>query len=717
MPPRKKARTDDYTPRVTRSGARRALAAAASGPEQGVQNSPQSPSNPGAEKPGNAQKVVRVRRGSLQQLPEVAIEIQNMIFSDLRPRDLFNLSRTCRRFRDHFLNRNTEPLWKAAMENALDLPKRPPWLSIPAFVHLLYAHFCHNCGAPNIRKIQVGTFTRLCSACIQEQTVWYAQAFDTMLTKQERASWNIGPSFYFHDMHKYIPILERSSDTKDPTKNRLLKENVMLFVEGFRAAAKGPNQDRLRKAIMAVYETIREDYAARLPYANDIRHWMEEQNDDRKLDLETARKQRFELIMARVLENGWEKELAFLGEEGIKTMSKLPVVRQSSKLTEGAWKKVFTVLDGFLNNARAKRLDVEMKAALRLRMDVLAEAITSHYLKVPRTPLMDCCPNAVDFAFVPECRAILDRPTSQVVTAADFTPILPALAAKWDSDRREELIKYLRPHLGKIAGDVDPLTLAIAVFEHGKGWRGDPSMCMLRYPAVLDHKCEHGSFHERQATRDELIQADVYTRGVLTLRWTSIDVMNLRAGKMRRDPTVQVPFRVDHLFQYKKDARIVTPVALMRKIVAALGLDPARATFDDLQKHDGALRCATCEEAKPNDKILALMWGAAYMHARTIHYGSHPKWYRADEKDMKKVRARLDSLKSSLGHVLWACTLCTTFVGDADIIPEHLSEDHEVQDCEKAIRDGTIYVLPGCERSYLGGKTIMLRKSVKDKAG
>lgn len=40
-------------------------------------------------------------------------------------------------------------------------------------------------------------------------------------------------------------------------------------------------------------------------------------------------------IVVKLRDLGWGKELNFLGEEGIETMSKLPVVRQSTKLTEG----------------------------------------------------------------------------------------------------------------------------------------------------------------------------------------------------------------------------------------------------------------------------------------------------------------------------------------------------------------------------------------------
>lgn len=40
-------------------------------------------------------------------------------------------------------------------------------------------------------------------------------------------------------------------------------------------------------------------------------------------------------ILARLRDSDWKIELDFLGDEGIETLSNMPVVRQSTKLTEG----------------------------------------------------------------------------------------------------------------------------------------------------------------------------------------------------------------------------------------------------------------------------------------------------------------------------------------------------------------------------------------------
>lgn len=40
-------------------------------------------------------------------------------------------------------------------------------------------------------------------------------------------------------------------------------------------------------------------------------------------------------ILARLRETGWGKEVDYLGKEGLDTMRRMPVLRQSSKLTDG----------------------------------------------------------------------------------------------------------------------------------------------------------------------------------------------------------------------------------------------------------------------------------------------------------------------------------------------------------------------------------------------
>ncbi|KAI0753862.1 hypothetical protein C8Q74DRAFT_344620 [Fomes fomentarius] len=105
-------------------------------------------------------------RGSLQDLPHLAIEIQLKVYSYLCPPDLLVLARTCRQFRAFFLHRSNEPLWHAARENAGNLPPCPPFMSEPAFMNLLFTTYCQNCGKSSVWEAMWVWFVRYCPKCV-----------------------------------------------------------------------------------------------------------------------------------------------------------------------------------------------------------------------------------------------------------------------------------------------------------------------------------------------------------------------------------------------------------------------------------------------------------------------------------------------------------------------------------------------------------------------
>lgn len=266
---------------------------------------------------------------------------------------------------------------------------------------------------------------------------------------------------------------------------------------------------------------------------------------------------------------------------------------------------MLAALDGFLSDTRAKRLDKELRVVLSARFELLEDAIRAHYVTLPRTAKMNCRPTYVDFAFTPECRTIVDVPVSETVALEQFTLVVPALAQKWDADRRRELTAYLRPYLGEIAPDVDPLSLAIAVFKVKPEITCFVGIGLLRYPNVFTHDCRFQTcFRGACITSEAFHEQDTYTRTVQSLEWSWHQFKHLEKSP-HLDVDIATPFHLDGL---AGRVGAFSAVSSMRRIVSALGLDPARATFDDLERHDVWLRCVTCETDRPNDCIWAISW-------------------------------------------------------------------------------------------------------------
>lgn len=269
---------------------------------------------------------------------------------------------------------------------------------------------------------------------------------------------------------------------------------------------------------------------------------------------------------------------------------------------------MLAALDSFLNDTRARRLEKELRAALNVRFKLLEEAIQAHYVTLPRNAQMDCRPQYIDFAFTPEVRAIAESPTSDTVTLEQFSALVPALTERWEADRRNELLAYLRPHLGKVATGVDPLALAIAVFKTQPDLSCGKSIALMRYPALFAHahyaSCVRGTTcGDAAAFRAQ----DMYTRTVQSLTWRKYEFEQLDEHP-EWEVCVHSPF---HLGGLVGAAAAGDAVEVMRRIVTALGLDPVCATFDELERCEVWLQCVTCEMDEPHGTIWARSWRSA----------------------------------------------------------------------------------------------------------
>ncbi|EIW59873.1 uncharacterized protein TRAVEDRAFT_47175 [Trametes versicolor FP-101664 SS1] len=578
-------------------------------------------------------------------------------------------------------------------------------MSEDTFQHLLYASECWNCGTSDIRTIVYGCFVRLCSPCIQERTVWYAEAS----IKADMLDDSGTLSRMFSRISRMIEIC--GSDP-NPQRARLLIDYVDHIFEQAAALPTPLTSEDLSEFA----EEVVADYASRLWYAPAIDVWVNEQERQRQVSLTEARNQCFEDTLIRLRNVGWEKELDFMGAKEIEVMSGLPVFRQPFNVTEEfVWQMVQTMVRGFLKSVRQKRIQKEYRDLLKTRFDALEEALTAHYVTLPRTVQMDCRPKYVDFAFAPECREIADAPASQNITAAHFAAVIPSLTRKWDTECKKQLTAYLRPHIGKVGAGVDPLSLAIAVFKVNKERACVAPIGSMRYPNILAHDClfSHCVRGARCKNAEALRQEDSYTRAVLSLEWSPHRFEDLEEHP-DRSISVQTPFHLDGLADCREAGDAVKS---MRRIVSALGLDPMRATFDHLERCDVWLRCVTCETEDPHDVVWARSWREAYDHDQShittesvCDFGRRsatvateearrkaPQWRCVNEEDMEKVRTLREDehLRARFENsALWSCSLCPTFNAIWTGMSAHLEETHKITNTFQARLDRVVYLHP-----------------------
>ncbi|KAI0714184.1 hypothetical protein C8T65DRAFT_694922 [Cerioporus squamosus] len=156
--------------------------------------------------------------------PEVFIEICTL----LGPSDLSSLIWTCTSLCDFLLDPGSKKrIWDIVFKRARasGMPKPPAHLSQPAFAHLLFAPFCHNCGKASVRKVIWPWSKRYCSACLPKvshtyktackmieglnRSLSYASLYRTESFNLYHTTYNAGrPDDYDSNVRVYIPQLE-----------------------------------------------------------------------------------------------------------------------------------------------------------------------------------------------------------------------------------------------------------------------------------------------------------------------------------------------------------------------------------------------------------------------------------------------------------------------------------------------------------------------------
>ncbi|KAI0794302.1 hypothetical protein C8Q74DRAFT_568686 [Fomes fomentarius] len=647
-------------------------------------------------------RTVRRRKGCLQDLPEFAVEVQLEVFSNLHPRDLLNLSRTCKKFRAFFLHPSNERLWKAARETVGGIPEPPPFLSEPAFINLLFFPYCHNCGQANIQRIIWEWFVRYCPKCLLSMSYEYDDAsrkifqVDRHITFAEHRA--LEDIFWVH-----LTKDKRFLNSSTSQYYRIHKPQVDALVEDLRQAG-CPVPAEVRTQLVTV---LQNDRLTKQQHAKRCVAWYNRQKADRAADLDVKRDERFKEILERLRNSEWEKEIDSLNEFQKWDLERIPGVRQAAKLTPSSWRKTLKAVEPTLQKFRKNRLDKERGDVLRPRFLNLEQAMLAHYVQLPRVASMDCRPEYVDLALMEECRAIADVLADQTVTREDFAAIVPMLAARWEQERKNELLAALSKYIPPVADDVDPLNLAFAIFPctHCSSRSTFP---FFHYPAVLAHQCAHSRHgmdlwldpdgFDIEYDGDDVLfvqAADVYKTAAITPD----------ADPDRFYPAKRIPFALKNMLN--RDSALARAVRNLRNIVKALGLDPACATVEELRKCKARVQCVHCRrfqaEGLGDDGNKVYTWEAALQHAWSNDYMliEHDQWERVSADDMPTVEnaeAHEHGLSLSMPGSVWACSLCVNWDEKAEKsekIKAHLQEMHEITYSDDCMRDGTIYLHPG----------------------
>ncbi|KAG6813335.1 hypothetical protein H0H92_011883 [Tricholoma furcatifolium] len=90
-----------------------------------------------------SRRMVRGKRGKLEQMAELPLDVLFEIFGQLEPIDILNLSRTSKSLRNILMSRSSIGVWRNARAHVEGLPECPDDMSEPAYANLVFYPYCH----------------------------------------------------------------------------------------------------------------------------------------------------------------------------------------------------------------------------------------------------------------------------------------------------------------------------------------------------------------------------------------------------------------------------------------------------------------------------------------------------------------------------------------------------------------------------------------------
>ncbi|KAF9228218.1 hypothetical protein BS17DRAFT_773271, partial [Gyrodon lividus] len=266
----------------------------------------------------------RRRRGRLEMLPELNLDVLFQVLSFLHPMDLLNLARSAKAFRQLLMRKSFAFAWKTARGQVEGPPDCPPDLSEPQYANLAFYPHCHNCGnvVPTIHwrlrrrycplQLRKGCVHPMNDGGLPEETLKVNESLGNKFAGNKFPYVDIKQLGAFMEEYKKVPL-----DTRDE----------------FRA--------NKRLQVCAINK-----------HASECEAWHQHITDARKFELQNARIARAESIFARLEGLGYEAEINYHGTGYIEGFQ--PSTFNKARSTE--WDSIYPQLEEAVYNPRRKLL-------------------------------------------------------------------------------------------------------------------------------------------------------------------------------------------------------------------------------------------------------------------------------------------------------------------------------------------------------------------------
>ncbi|KII84075.1 hypothetical protein PLICRDRAFT_367809 [Plicaturopsis crispa FD-325 SS-3] len=571
----------------------------------------------------------RRRRGKLESLPDMPLDVLFEIFGHLQPLDVLILARSTKALRGILMNRRSAiSIWKTALSNCPGLPECPFDLTEPQYINLAFSKHCHFCLALSVPKVLWALRVRCCKKCLKDQVTSLNGRDHSRLHEEEKTlmPWErVGPEYSPYNRSRPFYCCLNSTRTN-------LRSELCAHPGDKR---RGFVEDRLHH-IGRIQE-----------HAKACAAWQEKLGDDRSQQLQEIRHRRASSIQERLTDLGWGYEIEKMD---FWQFSNLSVVRQPKDLTDRAWEKIKPELVQYMETIRAERIVNDRPYRTMGAVKVLERLLHNYGLTRPSDELVLNLPDVC--LLLPFKAVITETSPDEDISKEHFEDAmeqLPRLSEEW----RESATLYLLQQFN-ISRDttIDPacLQLAIALF-----------------------RCTHCNQHTPLTSTEAMAHRDIAYLG-LARSLSEADKHFLQAFIVHNCQ----PWR-EKYDNFIHDASLDRAA---RNVVAACGQDPDNTTAREMDALDPWLECQQCCRERRTESVMHWRLAAGHMahwksagHDKSREEDDPRMWRLLDHSESERVRTQVDKTSATT----YLCMRCRCQTTDRQT---HLASKHGIMNIE-----------------------------------
>ncbi|KAF9230877.1 hypothetical protein BU15DRAFT_56779 [Melanogaster broomeanus] len=334
------------------------------------------------------------RRGRLEMLPELNLDVLFHILSFMHPMDLLNLARTTKAFRQLLMRKSSAFVWKTALSRVEGLPDCPPDLNEPQYAYLAFYPHCH----VSAMTCLIQHLFSFCRSTVEIMSRYFLKSSDSCADKFAGKQYT-----RFVDVEQLEALANEYKEIPQDRRDEFLADR--------------------RIQVRAINE-----------HASKCEAWHEDLVQARKDELGKAKLARAESIFTRLKNLGYTSELDYFGTNLIEDAHR-SIFNSTKALTDQEWVRVRCQFVRTMDKYRIRRLETTV---YNPRRKLLVELYNA-YVQQPAPPgaTVDLLPDVVDLAGFAAFDAIIKLPEETEVNAETFKPAfeqIRTLVQEWRAD-------------------------------------------------------------------------------------------------------------------------------------------------------------------------------------------------------------------------------------------------------------------------------------------